>query len=87
MRQAACVRLWRGELVALDHFEVQDQNDCGDKQCNNPKHDDLVGHDATRHAGERPAGSSNVVVCPMQRIPRMNDRLALPVQILQYADS
>jgi len=66
---------------------IQYESDGADQQQRDAGHDELVGHHAPRHAGEHPAGGRDVVVGAVQRVPRVRDRLPLPVQVLQDADA
>ena len=66
---------------------VQDESDGADQKERDAGHDELVGHHAPRHAGEHTASRRDVVVGAVQRVAGVRDRLPLPVQILQYADT
>lgn len=71
----------------LDDLVVQYQADGTNQQQANTPHDQLVGHDPSRHAGQDSSSRGNIVISPMQCVPSMGDCFTLPVQILQYTDS
>lgn len=74
-------------MTSFDDLVVQYQAYGPNKQQTDTPHDQLVGHDASGHAGQHSSGLGYVVISPMQGIPCMRDCFPLPVQVLQYAHS
>mmetsp|Transcript_34533 Transcript_34533/g.41742 ORF Transcript_34533/g.41742 Transcript_34533/m.41742 type:complete len:120 (-) Transcript_34533:728-1087(-) len=69
----------------LDDLEVHNCTDCTNKQQDNHTQDNLVRGSTTGHRGEDTPCSSNAVICVMEVLSRVNDRLTLLVKVLQDA--
>lgn len=85
MSCASALQAGTCRVIPLMQLVVKNETNGTEQQADDANHDELVRHEPPRHNGQHAAGSGDIVVSAMQRVPRMRDGLPLPVEIPQDA--